>query len=111
MACEPVTTDVSDADALVLSDVSRIHLRRSFEGGEDMLEQDLLDQGHVRQRRTSFLADGRIRREMSGGAWLLDAMLYDAVSAPLYGSLDVAHTRPSHLLGVTTDDCQSPGTH
>ena len=93
MACEPGTTAVSDADTMVLSDVVRIALRRSFEDGGAMPEPDLLGRGHVRQRRTALLADGRSRREMSGGASLLDAIMYDEVSTPLNGSPDVAHRR------------------
>ena len=50
-----------------------------------------------------------IRRRISGGASLLDAMLYDDISIPLSVTLDVAHERSSKLSEAKADDRPSTG--
>ena len=50
-----------------------------------------------------------IRREMSGGAVLLDAILYDDVWASMNSLLDGAHLQPSDPLGEGPNDRPSSG--
>jgi hypothetical protein len=50
-----------------------------------------------------------IRLLPSGGASWLDAVLYDDYLAPMSGSLEDAHVRPSDLSKTGTDDRTSTG--
>ena len=50
-----------------------------------------------------------LREESSGGASLLDALLYDHILVPSGGSLERAHLRPSDLSEAKTSDSASTG--
>ena len=50
-----------------------------------------------------------LRKESSGGASLLDAILYDHFLVPTGESLERAHLRPSDLSEAKTNDSASTG--
>ncbi len=52
-----------------------------------------------------------IRRESSGAAALLDAVLYGDVLAPLSASLEAAHLQPSDLAEAKSNDPPSTKPH
>ncbi len=91
MACETVDTQPDDADTLGISDVTRIALRRNFEDGAVVIHREA-------KPSTMGNADEAVgmvssRRDVSGAASLLDAILYDDVSSPKHTSLDRALTQ------------------
>jgi len=101
MAGETVETTDHDASRLSMSDFARIALRRHFEDGEASLRREATPSllGNVGDAVSTVPS----RRHASGAASLLDAMLYDDASAPIYTSLDGARNR-SRELALAADD-------
>lgn len=101
MVCETVESSANDADILVMSDVARIGLRRSFEDGGVIFDREAI--------LTILDSTGEdvnlvpSRRDVSGGASLLDAILYDDVSVSMRASLDRAHMESGELLSEADD--------
>jgi hypothetical protein len=96
VACETVKTTANDADTLVGSDVARIALRQDFEDGDVIFDREttpsiLGNMGHD-------VSTVPFRRDVSGGASLLDAILYDDMSVSIHATLDRAHMQSRDLL-------------
>jgi hypothetical protein len=101
MACETVDTTANDVDTLGMSDIARIALRRSFEDGGAIFHREATRSilGNVDDAVSTVPS----RRDVSGAAPLLDAILYDDVSAPLHASLNRAHMQSRELLSEAND--------
>jgi len=82
VAWESVEATADDADTPGMTDVTRMALRRHFGDGDAILDYGVtpLLLSNVGNDVTAVPS----RRDVSAGASLLDAMLYDAVSVSIH---------------------------